>query len=81
MNIASNSTPSFRVLPVAPVDLTLSLPAKSTKLTFANIFLDSSSRSFWCTVIMNTLCERDESAFICVDATVLFVSNTDLKKY
>jgi len=39
--------PSFSVAPLAPVDFALSLPAKSTKLTLANMLLLSSVASFW----------------------------------
>mmetsp|Transcript_56370 Transcript_56370/g.98995 ORF Transcript_56370/g.98995 Transcript_56370/m.98995 type:complete len:209 (+) Transcript_56370:2416-3042(+) len=62
--------PSLRTVPVAPVLLTRSLPARSTRFTLAKTFLLSSSTSFWCRLMIKTLWEREESAFICVEATV-----------
>lgn len=58
--------PSSNVLPTAPVCFTFSLPARSTRLSFAETFAPSAFRCSIVSVI--TTCDRDDSEFIFVEA-------------
>jgi hypothetical protein len=63
---------SSRVFPLAPVLLTCSDPAKSTRCSLP-IFLVPSSWFAIATVSVKRECERDEASFILVAATVRFL--------
>lgn len=57
---------SSNVSPYAPVFPIFSEPAKSTRFNFP--YLVVPSRVFYISVIINTECERDDTAFISVEA-------------
>ncbi len=64
--------------PSACVSLCLSEPARSTRLSWEVLMLTTSCPvSFDSSVMVNTACERDDSRFIEVDATRLFLHPID----
>jgi hypothetical protein len=67
--------PSLRRSPVAPVESTRSLPAKSTRLMTAvlAISLPALFLFFWTKVRPTMVCALDEVAFMLVLATVRFI--------
>ncbi len=71
---------SSNLLPVAPVNLTLSDPARSTRLIFPTfiylgqssvINLSGSTGVIYSTIIIKTACDRLDTSFILVDAVIL----------
>jgi len=65
--------PSLSVCPLAPVPFCLSDPARSTRFSLANTFLDLSSSSFWCTLMVKIECDLELTEFIRVELTARFL--------
>jgi hypothetical protein len=57
---------SSSLFPVAPVTLTDSDPAKSTKFSFPTLIYLSPSTLIYSTIIKNTACDLEETSFILV---------------
>jgi len=71
---------SFNCFPSVPVFEIFSLPAKSTTVSLA-LLAYPLAKSFWTIVIIKSMWDREDKAFICVVPTDLFYSPSSSKWY